>query len=142
MEETMVSASAIERMERTLRGAARAYVAALKAAETQGDHRRETRGVLAALGFTLDEIALAQQAGAPPPGFLLPRIREALDRELRRLAREVRAGRAGYDINRHIAARRVWQRLFGPAKEAATAPRRGPRVRPRRRAARAGPPAP
>ena len=102
-------------LDAALAAAIRRYVEAQRRALAAEPRRLATIMSLRRMG--LDEPALRDALAADEvtrlPGPLRDRIRERVAVELGRLSRQARGGDSRYDINRHIAARRLANWLEG-----------------------------
>jgi hypothetical protein len=111
-------------LDAALAAAIRRYVEAQRRSVATAPRRLERIMLLRRLG--LDDAALGQALAAKDarrlPEPLRALIGERIAVELRRLSRQARGGDSRYDINRHIAARRLSNWLEGardPDEEAA-----------------------
>ena len=104
---------ALTRLESALRGAARRYVEDIRTAERDGKRFGELRACLSRLGYdgpVPGSVSGVAGLDAAARGMM----RATLEREVARLSRLARAGRADYDCNRHIAVRRALATLLSP----------------------------
>jgi hypothetical protein len=98
--------SAIERFERSLSAAVARFAAGLREAETGRAFGAGERRLVAFLGIE----GLTDAACRDPDALSVAdreRILERLSVEDRKMGRQARAARLGYDLNRHIALRRL-----------------------------------
>lgn len=104
------------KLERALRAAAKRYIKGLREAERDGQRFGELRAHLLRLGYGGDIPASAAELAALQNAARRS-MRELLEQDAARLARMARAGRATYDINRHIAVKRALATLLRPQSE-------------------------
>ncbi|KQT55251.1 MULTISPECIES: hypothetical protein [unclassified Aureimonas] len=116
----MSKKSAIHRLGAALQCAARRYGETLRTAEHADLSSLEMRSLLARAGLPADAIDPSGSDRAALPAAVRDTALMRLRIESRRLARLARARHPAYDLNRHIAVRRLLTALDAAPKPAPT----------------------
>ncbi|MCW4113841.1 hypothetical protein NPA31_002535 [Aurantimonas sp. MSK8Z-1] len=107
--------SELGRLEDRLRQAAKRHAASLREAEAASRSAAQLSSAFLRLGLNIGEIGRLdlRQGSDRVPAALREELQTRAAADLRRLLRLARAGHPAYDLNRHIAARRLLAWLAG-----------------------------